>query len=281
MKPTGLKRIQSKLWPWIGSLSRAVEELLGQECLWNQLSQGSQIILNGPIISERTCLECQDKEMLKTTLLTIRIKENSSQRFPTISKQAISIQWLGAQTETRPLKTNTCPIGQGNGLHQARLIITISPNQASARATCKQMDRIWYSISTYSRTRLLRNDRLHPSLSIMKRRRSLSDSKRNQRRGRRIMIWLVLKSRGKLKILIAHLLPAVRTWFPRTRVNSRVLNSVMQGTKSLGMKRSVEWLHLSKFFSTQIEKSLQLPQALTLVLKQFKSSPWWRNNLKH
>jgi hypothetical protein len=38
---------------------------------------------------------------LKITPQTIRIKENSSKKIPTITKQVISIQWLGAQTEMR------------------------------------------------------------------------------------------------------------------------------------------------------------------------------------
>jgi hypothetical protein len=78
--------------------------------------------------------------MLKITPLIIR--ENLSQRFPILLKQVILIQWLGAQTEMRLLKTNISPIGQGNAPRQARLIIMNSPNQASARAICKQMVRI-------------------------------------------------------------------------------------------------------------------------------------------
>ena len=270
MKPTGLKRIQNKLWT--GSLFRAVGELLGQEFLWNLPNQGNLIILNGPTTLVKTCLECRDKAMLKITPLIIR--ENLSQRFPILLKQVILIQWLGAQTEMKLLKTNTSPIGQGNDPRQARLIIMNSPNQASARAICKQMVRIWYSTSTYSRIRVLRNDQLHPSLLIMKKRRSLSDSKRNKRKEQRTMTWLVLKAKGKERIQVAHSQQVVRIWFNKNKGNLIALNSEMQETKNLGMKRSEEWPRLNKFYLTRIERSRLLPQAQALiqVQKQFKSS---------
>ena len=179
-----------------------------------------------------------------------------------------------AQTDKIPLKTNTYQTDRENAHPQAKLInMTSSPNKASAKANCKIMDRIWFWTNTYSRTSKLINDLHHPNHIVLRMKiLSESASKRSKRKEMKTTMLPVPLNpeRAKNPAVLWPPVPKIILGSPRNLANQKTASSAKVETKSQEMRRSEAWLLQNRSFSTQIERSHQLEQAPTQVLRPFK-----------